>query len=206
MEEKPNYEKDLASIRDIMERSSKFISLSGLSGIMAGLYAIIAAVYAFYNIYFEQLVRSNEYFDSKPLLVWRLVSVAFITLVASLVTGIYFSHKKAQRVGSTIWNATSRRMLVNLGIPLITGGLFALICLWHGYFGIVAPICLLFYGLALVNASQNMFDEIRYLGYCEIVLGILSAIFIGYGLFFWAFGFGVLHIIYGALMYRKYDA
>ena len=206
MEEKPNYEKDLASIRDIMERSSKFVSLSGLSGILAGLYAILASVYAFYNIYFEQLVRPSQYFESNPALVRRLIFVAFITLVASLVTGFYFSHKKATRVGSSIWNATSKRMLFNLSIPLVAGGLFTIICLWHGYYGIAAPICLLFYGLALVNASHNLFDEIRYLGYCEIGLGILSAIFIGYGLFFWAFGFGVLHILYGVLMYRKYDS
>jgi hypothetical protein len=128
------------------------------------------------------------------------------TLVASLATGWYISFRKARRVGALLWNEPSKRMLINLSIPLCAGGIFALVVIWHGYFALVAPICLLFYGLALVNASPNLFDEIRYLGYLEVALGILSSVFIGYGLYFWAVGFGVLHIIYGALMYRKYDA
>jgi hypothetical protein len=206
MEEKTNFEKDLASIRDMMERSVKVISLSGLAGIMAGFYALAASTYVYFQVYLERVSRSNDYFKDVPQRVSHLLVVASITLIASLVTGWYFSYRKARRVGASLWNEPSRRLLVNLSVPLCAGGIFALIIIWHGYFGLVAPICLLFYGLALINASPNLFDEIRYLGYCQLVLGILSSIFIGYGLFFWAFGFGVLHIVYGVLMYRKYDA
>jgi hypothetical protein len=76
----------------------------------------------------------------------------------------------------------------------------------RGYCGTAAPAMLIFYGLALINASPNLFDEIRYLGYSEILIGLLAAAFIGYGLYFWAFGFGVLHIAYGLVMYKKYDS
>jgi len=206
MEEKTNYEKDLASIRNLMERSVKVISLSGLAGVMAGLYALAAAVYVYFQVYLEQISRSRHYFDDNPEKIYHLLAVALITLLASVSTGLYFSHRKAKRVGTSLWNSSSKRMVINLIIPLVSGGAFVLIILMHGYIGLIAPACLLFYGLALINASQNLFDEIRYLGYLEIVLGIISSIFIGYGLIFWAVGFGVLHIVYGVLMYRKYDA
>jgi len=206
MEEKPNYEKDLASIRNIMERSAKFISLSGLAGVMAGFYALGAALYVYFQVYSGDFSQSRHYFDDNPDKVYQLIAVAMITLLASLATGLFFSYRKAKRVGSTIWNSTSKRLCINLIIPLGAGGVFVLASLYHGYYGLVAPACLLFYGLALVNASQNLFDEMRYLGYCEVALGLISVIFIGYGLLFWAIGFGVLHIVYGMLMYRKYDA
>lgn len=203
MEENKDYERDLASIRNIMERSAKFISLSGLSGVLAGLYALIAAIYAYQYIFWYEL---TDHLDGFTATSYHLIITAAITLVASLATGFWLSYRKAKRLGQTIWNSTSRKLVVNLMIPLVAGGLFVLMILWYGYIALVAPACLLFYGLALLNASQNLFTEIRYLAYCEIILGLISTAYMGYGLLFWALGFGVLHIIYGALMYRKYDA
>jgi hypothetical protein len=203
MEENKDYERDLASIRKIMERSAKFISLSGLSGVMAGVYALFAAVYAYQYIYWRELA---EHLDGFTVPSYHLIITAVITLSASLATGFWLSYRKAKRLGQSIWNSTSRKLIMNLLIPLGAGGLFVLMMLWYGYIGLVAPACLLFYGLALLNASQNLFTEIRYLAYCEIVLGLIATAYMGYGLLFWALGFGVLHIIYGALMYRKYDS
>jgi hypothetical protein len=57
----------------------------------------------------------------------------------------------------------------------------------------------------LINASKYTFNDIRYLGFCEIILGLGAAVYVGYGLYFWALGFGILHIIYGAMMYYKYE-
>jgi hypothetical protein len=105
-----------------------------------------------------------------------------------------------------MWSNVSKQLFINLAAPLVSGGLFVLIMIQHNYYGLVAPACLLFYGLALVNASRNLVEEFRYLGYCEIILGIIASFYIGYGLVFWAIGFGILHIVYGAMMYRKYDS
>ncbi len=104
-----------------------------------------------------------------------------------------------------IWNETSRRLLINLAIPLIVGGIFTLVLVYHGHYNVVAASVLIFYGLALINASSNLFEEIRYLGYCELVVGLIAGVLPGYGLYFWAVGFGLLHILYGGMMYRKYD-
>lgn len=207
MEEHQAYQKDLESIRKLMERSSKFISLSGLSGIMAGSFALIGATIAYYLVHypvspFEYRVYSVQHSD----VLLKLVLVAAVVLTSSILNGFWLSSRKAKQAGVKMWDATSKRLFINLSVPLITGGVFILILLTNGHFGIVAPACLIFYGLALVNASPNLYEEIRYLGYLEIALGLISAAMPGYGLLFWAIGFGLLHIIYGSVMYKRYDS
>jgi len=126
-------------------------------------------------------------------------------LVASIVTGLWLSNKKAKKHGLKLWNSASRQLVVNMMVPLVSGGIFILIILYTGHFGLAAPACLVFYGLALIQGSTNTVDEVRYLGFSEIILGLISAMVPGYGLIFWAIGFGILHIIYGVIMYNKYD-
>jgi len=201
------YEKDLASIRDIMERSAKFLSLSGLSGILAGVYALAGAATAYYLVHYPvSPFRYRIYSMQEPDIRIKLIVIAAVVLTASLVTGLALSQRKARKAGLNLWSPSSKRLLTNLAIPLVTGGLFILIMLSTGHFGLAAPASLLFYGLALIQASTNTVDEIRYLGFSEIVLGLISAAMPGYGLIFWAGGFGILHIIYGAIMYNKYDS
>ena len=134
-----------------------------------------------------------------------LILIALLVLIASIATGLYLSNKKAKKQGLSLWSPTSRKLVTNMAIPLVTGGLFILIILLTGHFGLAAPASLIFYGLALIQGSSNTYDEVRNLGYSEIFLGLISAAFPGFGLVFWALGFGVLHIIYGAIMYNKYD-
>ncbi|MDV3309377.1 MAG: hypothetical protein LOY03_11235 [Cyclobacteriaceae bacterium] len=206
MKEIPEYEKDLASIRTMMERSVKFISLSGLSGILAGIYAIVGAAVAYRLVYYPQspfAYRIETLQEVSTLN--KLIITAVCVLVASLGTGLWLSHRKARKHDMNLWNTTTKTLLINLAIPLVTGGLFILILLQGGHYGIAAPACLIFYGLALINASANLYDEVRYLGYSEIALGLIAAYLAGFGLLFWTLGFGVLHIIYGAVMYYRYD-
>jgi hypothetical protein len=205
MNQKADYEKDLASIRNLMEQSSKFISLSGMSGVLAGIYALAGATYTYFFLYRGNGLRTVAYYRENPQQLVTLCAIAGAVLTLSLVTGWYLSFRKAQKAGTTVWNETSKRLVLNLAIPLFSGGIFTLLLLYRGYYGIIAPSCLVFYGLALINASNNLYEEVRYLGYTEIVLGLLAAFYPGYGLFFWGFGFGVLHIFYGALMYSRYD-
>lgn len=200
------YEKDLASIRNIMERSAKFISLSGLSGVLAGIYALAGAIAAYFIVHYPvSPFRFRIYSASSPDTLWKLIIIAAFVLVASVSTGLYLSNAKAKKHGLNLWTAASKKLIFNLSIPLITGGLFILIILYTGHFGLAAPASLIFYGLALIQGSSNTFDEVRYLGFSEIILGLISALYPGFGLQFWAIGFGVLHIVYGTIMYNKYD-
>lgn len=206
MKEIPEYEKDLASIRTMMERSAKFLSLSGLSGVLAGIYALIGAAAAYYIVHYPiSPFRYRIYSINEGDTLYKLLLIAFLVLVASISTGLWLSNKKARKNGTTLWSQTSRKLAVNLAIPLVSGGCFILVMLYTGHFGLAAPASLIFYGLALIQASGNTVDEVRYLGFSEIILGLISAIYPGYGLIFWALGFGVLHIVYGAIMYNRYD-
>ena len=206
MKDIKEYEKDLASIRDIMEKTAKFISLSGLSGVLAGIYALLGATAAYFIAQYPvSPFQYRIYSLQSPDTLWKLILIAGVVLGASLATGFYFSSKKAEKHGVKLWTSASKRLMINFAIPLVTGGLLILIMLYMGHYGLAAPAMLIFYGLALIQGSTNTFDEIRYLGFSEIVLGLISALLPGYGLQFWALGFGVLHIIYGVIMYNKYD-
>lgn len=196
---------DLESIRQLMERSVKFVSLSGLSGILAGIYALMGAGLAYQEIYSGRVVRTVEYYRGHFPMVKSLFLIAALVLAASLITGWFFSYRKAKKLNTKMWDSTSKRLLINLAVPLSIGGFFTLIMVDYGYYNLVAASVLLFYGLALVNASSNLYDEVRYLGYCELIVGIFAALWPGYGLYFWAVGFGLLHILYGSMMYKKYD-
>ena len=206
MKEIPEYEKDLASIRTMMERSVKFLSLSGLAGVLAGIYAVIGASIAYWLVYYPYSPFGIRFFYvNEEQVIGKLLITAIIVLILSLGTGYVLSARKAKKLNVNIWNTTSRQLFMNLLVPLVTGGLFILILLSRGYFMIVASACLLFYGLALIMASRHTFEEVRYLGFCEIILGLASALLPGYGLVFWTVGFGILHIIYGSVMYYRYD-
>ena len=204
MKEIQEYEKDIASIRSMMERSVKFISLSGLSGVLAGIYALAGAGVGYYKTYYPNPPYGWEITNDERAFS-NLIIVAIVVLVLSLATGLWLSSRKATKLGTTIWNKPSKQLFKDLSIPLVTGGILIIIMLLRGYIGFVAPACLLFYGLALIYASRNTYREIQYLGFIEIGLGLLAAALPGYGLIFWALGFGVMHIIYGSIMYFRYD-
>ncbi|NJN42386.1 MAG: hypothetical protein HC811_09360 [Flammeovirgaceae bacterium] len=201
-----DYSKDLASIRNLMERSVKVISLSGLSGILSGIYAIAGAAAAFWMADFTlSSILDNHTLVIENLEVSELFTIAFLVLTASIFSGLYLSHRKAKQHNQKLWNQTSRHLIINLSIPLIVGGLFILILTYNGQVNLLAPSCLIFYGLALINASSNTYTEVRYLGFSEIALGLFATLLPGLGLLLWTIGFGILHIIYGAVLYRKYD-
>jgi hypothetical protein len=196
----------LHEIRNIMDRSSRFISLSGLSGISAGLTALAgAAVVVRYLGAHNIGWRGNNDITLNQDAILFLLTVALMVLVVALGLASFFTIRRARQNNQRIWDGKSQRLLVNLAIPLAAGGVFCAMLLYHAVLYLVAPAMLVFYGLALINGSKYTFSDIRYLGICELVLGLLSGFFVGYGLLSWAIGFGVLHIVYGALVYFKYE-
>ncbi|MEL7003245.1 MAG: hypothetical protein AAFN93_11000 [Bacteroidota bacterium] len=206
MEKEPNYLQDISEIRNIMERSSKFLSLSGLSGVLIGTYALIGAYAAYKVSYFsDQLIYPDIVRHRLSDNVISLLLIGLTVLVLAVSTSFILAHRKAKKQGEKIWDHKAKRLAVNLLLPLATGGIFIVILFTKGLIGLIAPTTLIFYGLALVNGSKYTYEEYRYLGIGEIVLGLIASYLIGYGLLFWALGFGVLHILYGAVMYFKYE-
>jgi predicted lysophospholipase L1 biosynthesis ABC-type transport system permease subunit len=198
----------LTDIRSMMERSSKFISLSGLTGVFAGIFALAgaAAVYFYSEKSFgpDFIFGNLQAGQNTDVLVFYCVD-ALLVLTLSVGFGIWLSARKSQKTGQSVLDKTAVRMLVNLAVPLLTGGIFCVALIWHGIIGLVAPAMLIFYGLSLINASKYTIGDTRYLGYMEVVLGLISCFFIGYGLLFWAIGFGVFHIVYGLFMYYSLE-
>ena len=205
MTEQKEHLQAITDIRSMMERSSRCISLSGLSGVFAGIFALIGAYLAMDK--FESASESYRTIGGEELIGITIYffEIAGAVLFSSLLVGTLLTIRNSKRKGIPVWDSSAKRLLINLAIPLVAGGLFCLVLLYHGIIGLVAPATLIFYGLALLNASKYTFNDIRYLGLCEIALGLAGSLFIGYGLIFWAIGFGVLHIIYGAVMYFKYE-
>lgn len=192
-----NYLKDIQDIKKMMDKSSQFLSLSGLAGVLAGIYALAGAYIV------NSLVMSSYRDDAASVI--TIISIAASVLLLSVLTAFFLTARKAKKHGDTMWSSTTRRMAINFLIPLFTGGIFALLLLRLHYYGLIAPVTLLFYGMACVNASKYTVRDVRYLGITIILLGLLATYYIGYGLLFWALGFGVCHIIYGSVMYYKYD-
>ncbi|MBT8259684.1 MAG: hypothetical protein KJN82_00090 [Bacteroidia bacterium] len=201
------YLNDISEIKYLMNKSSRFLSLSGLSGVLAGIYALIGA-YLAYNIIYASESPSKEAYKSIVLYetdMYKLFGIAIVVLILSILTGILFSYNKAKKSDEKLWDKTSKRLLINFLIPLATGGFFIIFLIEKEIYAFVAPLTLIFYGLAIVNASHYTLGYTRFLGVTMLIIGLLSVLFLGYGLHFWALGFGVCHIIYGTLMHFKYD-
>ncbi|MFC6268337.1 hypothetical protein [Frigoriflavimonas asaccharolytica] len=200
-----NYQEDLNHIRNMMEKSSRFISLSGLSGVFAGIIALLGAI----SVYFVFEREGINYFDGNRNvftsdLVLELAIIGTVILIAAISVGYIFTARESKKKNQKIWDSLTKRLLFSFAVPLVTGGLFCLILLYHHLFVLVAPSTLIFYGLGLVNAEKYTLSDVKYLGFMQIFLGLLSFLFLGWGLVFWAIGFGVLHIVYGLVMHNKY--
>jgi len=207
MKNEKDYIQDIAEIRSMMERSSKFLSLSGWAGIMAGIYAL-TGFYIAYKIFdfnpveivYDPVISSSLYSG-----LLKVIFLATGILVLAIITAILLSYLKAAKRSENLWNHTTKRLLINMLVPLCTGGLLILILISNGLIGLIAPFTLLFYGLALYNAGMDTYKEVKILGLIEMGLGLISSYFVEYGLIAWALGFGVIHIIYGIYIHYKYE-
>lgn len=198
------FKEDLKEIRDIMNRASRFISLSGLSGVSTGITALIGVYLAHYFIFRDRdyLVYDSVELDSSHLM--HIILIALGTLLVSISMAVFFTSRKTKKQNQAIWDIQTKRLLINLSIPLITGGLLCLMLLLKGFVGILPSLTLIFYGLSLINGSKYTLNEIRNLGIIQIILGLLAFQFIQFSLLFWALGFGVIQIVYGLIIQRKY--
>lgn len=199
-------ERELAEIKSMMERSTRFLSLSGLAGVLAGIYALIGAGIAWYWIYFPGTSYGLDAGSiSTSELRTNLLLVALAVLVMAIGSAFVLSQSKSQKKAEKFWTPAGKRFLSALFIPVISGGLFCFALIHESTPQLIAPATLIFYGLGLINASNFTLGEIKTLGFGQLILGIIAAFFPEFGLLCWAVGFGALHVIYGSMMYYRYD-
>ena len=211
MDQQQEQLESIKAIRSMMERSSRFLSLSGISGVIVGLMAIVGVIiaYAFLGLDIDQPGYINKMLNTDGTLnntVFRFLLIElFLLLIIALATAIFLSIRKATAKAIPIWDATAKRLVINFAVTLLTGALFCVILLHHSYINLIIPSTILFYGLAIYNASKYTLHDIRSLGIIEILLGLAAAYYVDYALLFWGIGFGVLHIVYGLYIYFKYE-
>ena len=207
MKKDTDYLQDIEEIRSLMEKSSKFISLSGWAGIFAGIFALmgsyIALTYLDFNPQSLSFDIENNPFQQKQ--IFSVVQLALLVFLLAISFALFFTHRRAKRKDELLWTPTAKRLVMNMAVPLFTGGILILLFISKGFIGFVAPFSLLFYGLALFTISKFTFDEVKILGLIEILLGLISVYKVSLGLLFWAIGFGVVHIVYGIYVYFKYE-
>lgn len=202
---KKDYIKDIEQIKDIMNRSTRFISLSGLSGVSTGIIALAGAYIAYQTLFKHSDFQVYEAVKLTGGVMGTMLAIALGTLIVSVISAIFFTRRQTKKQQLPAWDAQTKRLLINLLIPLAAGGLFALMLLLRGFVGMLPSVTLMFYGLALVNASKYSLSDIRSLGLIELVLGLLAFWLIGYGLLIWAIGFGLVQLVYGLLIQKKYS-
>ena len=200
---------DIRVIRKLMEESSRFLSLSGLSGIIAGVVGLAGAWIAHLVI-----KANNPYTDwyLKPLAggeagnatVLELFGAMAIVLLVAFSAAVVFSSRKAKKSGVNAWTLVTRRMLVSLLVPLAAGGLFVLFTIKTVPANVTAASTLIFYGVAMMSAGKFTFGEIHWLGVLEVVTGLVCILLPQWTIFIWAAGFGVIHICYGLFMHLRY--
>lgn len=199
----------LQDIRNMMDKSLRFHHLSGKAGIVVGIMALVtvALTYSILGISIDDPGYAGNIFQKNGLhtIEIQLLSLYIFLLLLALWVGISFARKNARYQQHPFWNPAAARLIKFMAIPLVSGGLLCCIFLFHHLPAWLAPITLIFYGLALVNGSKHTLQDVFSLGILEIITGLLAACFLNYGLIFWAFGMGVLHIVYGFQLYRKYE-
>mgnify|MGYP001764743295 FL=1 len=207
MKEEKDYIKDISEIRSMMERSSRFLSLSGLSGVMAGIYALAGALVAYLVFGFnpDSISYTMTSGAESPADISNVIFVAVVILALALGTVVYLSRRNAGKRGEKIWSTTTRRLLANMMVPLSAGGILIVILIANNLAGLAAPVSMIFYGLALFTASKMTSEEVKLMGVIQIVLGLAAASYIQYSLIIWALGFGVVNIVYGIFMHYKYE-
>jgi hypothetical protein len=199
MKDKEDYIKDIAEMRSIMERSTKFLSLSGVAVVLIGVYALVAVYIAY------QVIGYDPREATSPDMINKLLGFGAIVMAVSVITVIFLSRQKAIRRNEKFWNPTFRRLLVHALTPLLTGGILILIFIAKDLPAFIIPLSLVFYGLMLYTAGKFTFPEFQAIGLVEIALGLFSAYYTPYSLGSWAIGFGLVHIGLGLYLYFRYE-
>lgn len=204
----------LSDIRKIMERSSRFMSLNGTSAIVIGLYSCLAAVIAYYILGGAGTARSflPEHFRipvlqiDTPARLQLLLGFATVLIGICILTVVLMCRHKALKAHQPFgFDRITKRLLWNFFLPLAVGGILCLSLVYQHHYGLTSSVMLIFYGIALINASNYTYSNTRYLGYAELALGLADSFVEGHALLFWTFGFGIFHIVYGLWFYFKFE-
>jgi hypothetical protein len=179
---------NLRFIRETMERAGSFTALSGWGGIAMGITAIGAAV-----------IASRQTSSLAWLLTWLGEAVIAIAIAG------WTTVSKAREAGTSLFTGPGRRFVYSFAPPLFVGGLLTLLLAQMGLIDVVGGVWLLLYGTGVVTGGAFSIRIVPLMGLCFMVLGTV-ALFCppSWANELLAAGFGGLHILFGAVIARKY--
>jgi hypothetical protein len=179
---------NLRFIRETMERAGSFTAVPGWGGVAMGITALGAAA-----------IASRQTTQLGWLLTW--IGEAIVAIgIASWTT---FS--KARDAGTPLFSGPGRRFAYSFAPPIFVGALLTLVLVRSGFIAAVPGMWLLLYGTGVVTGGAFSIRIVPLMGLCFMVLGAV-ALFCppGWENAFLAGGFGGLHVIFGAVIARKY--
>lgn len=187
-------EENLRVIRELMERSTKYSTFSGPSGILAGAASIVGCV-----VTHSLATRppGSDSFRIPFLITWSMV------ILFAIGADFLLMKRRAARVGKRIVSRLGKQMVFAAGPGLGTGVLLTLYLLQHNMLTNVYPFWMLSYGIAVCAVGQFSQREVKALGVAFLLAGTLTLLMPGWGLPLMALSFGGFHIIYALLISRK---
>jgi hypothetical protein len=190
-----------------VRRQTRYLAFSAWSFLSIGLLflLVIASAWVYLGYEIEGQTDPEQLFGRFEAIPSHYYALAAVACLLALGLGLglvtWFNNRKAERLGLARWNAAATKMVQEAAVPLLGGGLLlAVLVFRYGLFGLVAPLSLLFYGLALTRASWFSLRELRSLGYVQIGLGLVSCLFPRETLLFWGLGLGLAHVLFGLWM------
>jgi hypothetical protein len=175
-------------IRETMERATSFTAVPGWGGIAMGITAIGAA-----------MIASRQPISLSWLFTW--ICEAAIAIAIALWT----TYSKARESGTSLLSGPGRRFVYSFAPPLLVGVLLTLAFARVGDLSAAPGVWLLLYGTAVVTGGAFSIRLVPFMGLCFMVLGAV-ALFSppNWGNALLGVGFGGLHIVFGAVIARKY--
>ena len=184
-------EENLRVIRALMERSTKFSTFSGLSGVCAGMASIIGCIIT--RLY----IPDPGAFPVQFLALWSTV------IVIAVGADYLLMKRRAAQVGKRVLSRLGKQMVIASVPGLGTGAIVTFYLLQHHLLGSVYPFWMLAYGLAVSATGLFSQREVSLLGVAFLIAGAACLFATGIGLPMMAVTFGGFHIVYGLAMSRK---
>jgi hypothetical protein len=185
----PNALTDLRFIRETMESAGSFTAVPGTGMILVGMTAVAAA-------YFSR----GYALGSQPWLeVWMGEGIVALAISAITIS------RKASRSGQSLWSGPAKKFITSFAPPLMAGALLTWVMFESGFGVRIPAMWLLLYGTAVVTGGAFSVGIVPVMGLCFFTLGGVSAFAPpAWSVYFLAAGFGALHLIFGAIIARRY--
>lgn len=179
---------NLEFIRETMERSTAFTAVPGYGGIFMGVTAIAAAYIAF----------------TQPT-IWQWMTVWLVEGALGFLIGLFAMWQKSKMAGTSLASTPAKKMILSFLPPMVCGVIITL-GLWRlEHFEVLVPVWLLLYGAAVVTGGSYSVRAVPVMGWCFIALGGIAFLLPTRAAdLMMALGFGLLHIIFGIVIARRY--